>query len=152
MSHLVLRGALLALAAFVAVTALFGAFTVVPGLPPEWLDGSVFPDYTVPAIGLAVVGAAALVAAFAIVVRPEVAGLVSVLAGTMLAVFEFVEIASVGLSIAEHGTDEPVAWLQVVYLVVGLAQMALGFALWRRTRPDRDRRMRTGHHLLGTHA
>jgi hypothetical protein len=152
MTHPVSRGVLFVLAVFVAVTTLFGALSVVPTLPPEWLEGSVFADYTIPAIGLAAVGVVAIVAALALIVRPEIAGLASVLTGAMMVIFELVEIWAVGLAIAEYGVDEPVAWLQVVYLAIGLIQVALGLGLWQATRPERERWMRTGHHLIGTHA
>jgi hypothetical protein len=151
MSHPVMRSVLFVLAAFVAVTTLIGAITVVPTLPLEWLEGSPFADYTIPAIALAGVGIVAAIAALAVAIRPEVAGALAMLAGALMIAFEIVEIVAVGLAIVEHGADEPVAWLQVVYIAVGLAQVALGFALWRVTRPDRERLERTGHHLIGMH-
>lgn len=151
MPHVVSRSLLLVLAVFVAFTTLAGAWAVVPELPPEWIEGSVFPDYTIPAIALGFVGVLAVVAALALIVRPEVAGLLSILTGAAMVIFELVEIAAVGLSIVVHGVDEPVAWLQIVYIAIGLVQMALGFAYWRATTPDRERWLRTGHHLLGSH-
>lgn len=141
---------LFVLAVFVAFTTLFGAWLVVPDLPPEWIDGSVFADYTIPAIALGFVGVLATVATLALIVRPEIAGLLSVLTGAAMVAFELVEIAVVGLSIVVHGADEPVAWLQIVYIAIGLAQMALGFAYWRATTPERERWLRTGHHLIGS--
>jgi hypothetical protein len=152
MGHLSLRVPLLVLAVFVGVTSLFGAISVVPGLPPEWIADGPFADYTIPAIALGSVGCVALVAAIALVARPEVAGVVSIAAGAAMVAFEVVEIAVVGFAIAEHGADEPVAWLQVVYLVIGAFQIGLGYALWRATADDRERRLRTGHHLIGTHS
>jgi hypothetical protein len=151
MTHPFLRGAMFVLAVFVAVTTLFGAVLAVPTLPPEWLEGSVFADYTIPAIGLAAVGVVATVTAIALIVRPEIAGLAAVLSGAMMVTFELVEIWAIGLALAEYGVDEPVAWLQVVYIAIGFAMVALGFGLWRATRPERERWMRTGHRLIGTH-
>jgi hypothetical protein len=150
MSHAMTRSLLLVLAVFVAFTTLFGAWLVVPGLPPEWIEGSIFTDYTIPAIALGFVGILAIVAALALIVRPEVAGLLSILTGAAMVIFESVEIAAVGLSIVVHGVDEPVAWLQIVYIVIGLIQVALGFALWRATTSERERWLRTGHHLIGS--
>jgi hypothetical protein len=66
--------------------------------------------------------------------------------------YQLVEIAVVGLAIVEHGADQPVAWLQVVYLVIGATQMSLGYALWRATADDRERWLRSGHHLIGMHS
>jgi hypothetical protein len=152
MTHPVSRGTQIVLAVFVAATTLFGAFAVVPTLPPEWLEGSIFADYTIPAIGLAAVGVVAIVTVLGLIIRPEIAGLGSVLTGATMIVFELVEIWAVGLAIVEYGADEPVAWLQIVYLGIGLIQVVLGLGLWRATQPERDRWMRTGHHLIGTHA
>jgi hypothetical protein len=152
MGHLSLRVPLLALAIFVGVSSLFGAISVVPDLPPEWIAGGPFPDYTIPAIALGFVGCVAVAAAIALVVRPEVAGIASIASGAAMVAFEVVEIAVVGFAIAEHGADEPVAWLQVVYLVIGAFQMGLGYALWRATADDRERWLRTGHHLIGMHS
>ena len=52
MGHLASRGLLAGLTAFLAVTTIAGAVFVVPTLPPEWLVGSIFTDYTVPAAAL----------------------------------------------------------------------------------------------------
>jgi hypothetical protein len=150
MSHAVTRSLLFVLAVFVAFTTLFGAFAVVPDLPPEWIEGGIFSDYTIPAIALGFVGIIAIVAALALLVRPEVAGLLSILTGAAMVTFELVEIAVVGLAIAEHGVDEPVAWLQIVYIAIGMFQVTLGFALWRATMPERERWLRTGHHVIGS--
>jgi len=153
MSHALARVVLIGLAVFVAFTAIYGAFFVIPDLPREWLDGGPFVDYTIPALALGlVVGPIAIVAAVSAIVRPEVAGLASMVAGATIVLFELVEIAIVGLAIVDYGVDEPVAWLQIVYLLVGMIQVVIGAALWRATSVDRDRWVRTGHHLFGTHA
>lgn len=145
MSHLVSRGVLLVLAAFIAVTAIAGALFVVPALPSEWIDGGPFADYTLPAIALGFVGLLAAVAIVALVIRPDIAGAVAVTTGAALVAFELVEIAVVGLSILEYGVGEPVAWLQVVYLAIGLMTVGAGGALWAATADDRQRRQRTSH-------
>ncbi len=152
MPHVMSRSLSFVLAVFVAFTTLFGAFAVVPGLPPEWIEGSIFADYTIPAIALGFVGILATVTALALLLRPEVAGVLAILTGAAMVIFELVEIAVVGLSIVVHGADEPVAWLQIVYIGIGLVQMAAGSALWRATTPDRERWLRTGHRLLGSHS
>jgi hypothetical protein len=152
MPHVMSRALLFVLAVFVALSSLFGAAIVVPALPLEWIQRGPFTDYTIPAIALGFVGILAIASAISLIIRPEVAGLLAVVAGAAMVAFELVEITVVGLSIVVHGADEPVAWLQIVYIVIGMAQMAVGFALWRATTPDRERWMRTGHHLLGTHS
>lgn len=131
MRHLASRGVLLVLTAFLAVTAIAGAILVVPGLPMEWIEGSIFADYTIPAIALGVVGALAVVALILTIMRPAWAGPSAVAAGVAMIVFELVEIAAVGFSLAEYGIGEPVAWLQVVYIVIGALTALVGAALWR---------------------
>jgi hypothetical protein len=131
MRHLASRGVLLVLTTFLAVTTLAGAVLVVPGLPLEWLEGSIFSDYTIPAIALGVVGALAVVALILTVMRPAWAGPAAVVAGLAMIAFELVEIAVVGFSLAEYGIGEPVAWLQVVYIVIGALTAMVGAAVWR---------------------
>jgi hypothetical protein len=146
MRHLASRGVLAVLTAFIAVTASGGALFVVPGLPLEWLEGSVLSDYTLPALALGFVGGVSAVAFGAVIVRPELAGGVAVVAGLAMIAFELVEIWVVGFSLIDYGFDEPFAWLQVVYLLAGALTAMVGYALWRATTDDRDRRVRTHLH------
>ena len=46
----------------------------------------------------------------------------------MIIVFELVEITAV-----DSGWDQPIAWLGVPYLVAGVQEIALGYALARDT-------------------
>jgi hypothetical protein len=131
MRHLASRGVLLVLLGFLALTALAGAFLVVPGLPMEWIEGSVFSDYTIPAIALGAVGVLSLTALVLTLVRPALGGPAAIVAGAAMIGFELVEIAVVGFSLAEYGISEPVAWLQVVYIVIGALTAIVGAALWR---------------------
>ena len=140
MRHLASRSLLAILTAFLAVTTLAGAFFVVPTLPPEWIAGSIFPDYTVPALALGFVGGLSLVALGAVLLRPDVAGLLAVAAGLAMVAFELVEIAVVGLSLVEYGVDEPVAWLQIVYIAIGLLTAAVGFSLAHAMAEEQERR------------
>ena len=139
MRHYASRGLLGVLTTFIAITAIAGAILVVPTLPPEWLEGSVLDDYAIPAFALGLVGGLAAVTLVALAVRPDVAGLAALVTGVAMVAFELVEIAVVGFSLLEYGVDEPVAWLQVVYLVVGALTAGAGFALWRATAEDRER-------------
>jgi len=143
MRHYASRGLLAVLSGFIAVTAIAGAIFVVPTLPPEWIEGSVLEDYTIPALALALVGGLAAVTLMALVLRPAVAGLFAVVTGLAMVAFEVVEIAVVGFSLIDYGVGEPVAWLQVVYLAVGMLTAGAGFALWRATAEDRERLART---------
>jgi hypothetical protein len=143
MRHLASRGVLAALTAFLALTTIVGATLVVPTLPLEWLEGSVFSDYTIPALALAFVGGLSLVALGTVVFRAEIAGGVAIAAGVAMVAFEIVEIWVVGLSLIEYGADEPVAWLQIVYISLGMVTAAAGLWLWRNTAGDRERQTRT---------
>jgi hypothetical protein len=143
MRHVASRGLLAVLSGFIALTAIAGAFFVVPGLPEEWIDGSVFTDYAIPAIGLGFVGGLALVTFLLVFVRPELAGILAALTGAAMVAFELVEVWAVGFSLVEYGLDQPFAWLQVVYLVVGGSTAVAGVALWQATRADRERSTET---------
>jgi hypothetical protein len=138
MRHIASRGLLAVLSGFIAVTALVGAAFVVPALPLEWLEGSVLADYTIPALALGLVGLSAVVTLAALVVGPEAAGAFAVVTGTAMVIFELVEIWVVGFSLVEYGIGEPVAWLQVIYLVVGTTLAGVGFSLWRATTDERE--------------
>lgn len=146
MPHLVSRGVLFVLAAFLAVTAISGALFVVPGLPMDWIEGGPFADYTMPAVALGFVGALAIVTVVALVIRPEVAGAAAVTTGIAMVAFELVEIGVVGFTLIEDGIGEPVAWLQVAFIAIGLITAGMGGALWAATADDRRRRDRTSTH------
>ncbi len=135
------RIALLGLHGFVAVTAISGAFLVVPTMPLSWLKAGPFDDWTVPAIALGFVGTLAAAAFVAVVSRHPVAAFGSIVAGTAMIVFELVEIGVVGWTLADpelKGYFQ--AWLQPVYLVVGSAQLLLGVRLWFARRRGVTRR------------
>ena len=129
-----LRGTLGALTAFMALTAIQGAIFVVPTMPRSVLHQGVlalFPDFTIPALALGILcGGSALVAFVAVLVRPQLGALASIVAGIVMVVFELVEIVVVGFTPVQTPDQFP-AWLQVVYLVVGGATVILGVRLWK---------------------
>ncbi len=132
MSHWMTRSGIAVLDLILAVTAIFGALTVVPSLPREWIAGSVFSDYTVPALGLGVlVGGSAAVAAVAVLFRSKAGAAAAVVSALMIIGFEVVEIIAVGFSPITHGAGSPQSWLQVVYIALGLVLIALGAGLWQ---------------------
>ena len=127
MTHRVNRIALGMLELFVVLTAVQGAIFVIPNLPPAWIKGSPFADYTVPALALGIVcGGASLIAGLAVMFRPLLGAALSVMAGIVLMAFELVEIAVVGFTLATYGPGTPQAWLQVIYLAVGTTMVLLG--------------------------
>lgn len=132
--HWGLRGTLAGLAAFVALTAIYGAIFVIPTMPRAVLQQGVlalFPNFTIPALGLGVLcGGGALVALITVLLRPRVGALASVVAGAFMIGFELIEILVVGFTPLQTPDQFP-AWLQVVYLVVGGAMVILGARLWK---------------------
>lgn len=125
------RIALLILNAIVAVTAIAGAIWVVPTMPLEWIKAGPFDGWTIPAIALGFVGILAAIAFAAVIARPWLGALASVVAGFAMIAFELVEIAVVGWTPADPALNGNFqAWLQPIYLVVGLAQLLFGVRLW----------------------
>jgi hypothetical protein len=131
--HRLLRGALAALAALVALGAIPGAIVVVPSLPQAWLHQgmiSPFADFTIPALALGVLcGGGALLTFVTVLVRPRLGALVAVAAGLLMVGFEVVEILVVGFTPLLY-PSQPASWLQVVYLGIGAAMVVLGELLW----------------------
>jgi hypothetical protein len=153
------RLTLIGLGLFLGVTAGAGAVAVLPTLPPAWLVGTPFPDDTLPALALAVVvGGGALVGA-ALVLLGRDLGVVSLLVGLAIVIFEVVETLVVGLDvwlralglrpalgpvgasfITIDGIPTPLGvsaplWLQPFYVVLGVAIMALSLRLRARRSP-----------------
>jgi hypothetical protein len=126
------RATLIVLQSFVAFTTMFGAFLVVPSLPLDWLQRGPMTDYTIPAIALGLVGVSAIVSVVLLVLGSTHAPVVTMISGAMMIAFEFVEIAVVGFSVIVHGADNPVSWLQVVYIAIGVVVMALAYRLWHQ--------------------
>ena len=78
-------------------------------------------------------GGSAIAALLALLLRPSLAGLVSIGAGIVITVFALVEITVVGLTIVDYRADQPLARLQIIYLPVGFMEITLGLELWRAT-------------------
>jgi len=130
MGHAATRATTILLQGFVAITAILGALFVVPGLPLDWLQRGPMTDYTLPAVALGLVGVSAVVSIVLLAFERPRAPVATMLSGAMMIAFEFVEITVVGLAIVVHGADNPVSWLQVVYIAIGVTVMMLGYRLW----------------------
>ena len=147
------RLALVGLNLFLGASALLGAVAVVPALPPGWLAGTPFPDYTVPALALGAVGAGALLHRRG-APAPRGMGRPAVPRGRLrrIAAFELVETLVVGLDVWLHalgltaapgkglpgtsleGVPAPLGvplplWLQPAYFALGLVIVALAVRL-----------------------
>ncbi|WP_197429222.1 hypothetical protein [Microbacterium sp. CCH5-D1] len=133
-----LRIALATVAALNLLSALIGMVGLTVGggmgLPPEWLDGSIFDSYVWPGIILGVVvggvQALALVAQFG---RFGVAGAMHAAAGLTMMIWIFVEIAMMLVWSPLHGIFFATGLIQTV-----LAVLALG--AWPRPFFARDSR------------
>lgn len=122
--HNVTRIWLVAVEAFVGLSSISGGTALLRGeldqfVSVDWLAGTPFADYTIPALVLViVVGGSALLAAATAFVHREWAVLVSVVAGLSMAGYEVVEIACIDSKV---GSGLPTALsLQLLYLASGL--------------------------------
>jgi hypothetical protein len=128
------RIGLLVLSGFVAISAISGAIWVVPTMPLDWIKAGPFTDWTIPAAALGFVGGLAAATFVALLVRAWAGALVSIIGGLAMVIFEVVEIGVVGWTLSDPGPSYFQSWLQLVYLVVGSAQVLLGLRLWAATR------------------
>ncbi len=125
------RLALAVLDGFLAVMAAWGALLVVPQLQASLLRHGPFTDFTVPALGLGLVAALALVGAIASFVRPLLAAGVSLLAGGAVVIFEIVEASVIGslLDVPPGMPDQGYValWMQPFFAFVGVAIVLIAF-------------------------
>jgi hypothetical protein len=136
-NHEVIRIVLLAIAAFIATSAVAGGVGLLGGVvfgyevPLAWLAGTPFPDYAVPGLALAiVVGGSSLLAAASVFIHREWALLASVVAGLVMDGYLIVEMVSIN---SKLGDALPISLaVQLFYLVLGLVLIGLGGYLWIR--------------------
>jgi len=99
MKHKRIRIAIVALAAFIALSAIGGGIAMLAGamqFPLEWLRNTPFSDYTIPALVLAmVIGGSSLLAAVTVFTGREVGVLTSLAAGLIMAGYEVVEVVTI---------------------------------------------------------
>jgi hypothetical protein len=124
--HKTARVALIIVAGFAAVSALGGGLMVASGwpyqFPAAWLEGTPFPDYTLPGLILGVVvGGSALLATVALLKNVRWAALASIAAGAIMMGWIVGEI--VLLNVAGF------TWLWPLYFGVGLVMALLGLRL-----------------------
>jgi hypothetical protein len=136
---------LIGLLLFLGIGAVIGAVAVIPTLPREWLLDTPFPDYTVPALALGLIGVSALASAALLLAHVEWGVALSAAVGVGIAVFEVVESLVVGLDYWLHAlglgpAPSPIAgaesvgallgipiplWLQPFYFVLGVIIVGL---------------------------
>jgi hypothetical protein len=145
---------------FLGATAVYGGVLVIPTLPPEWLRGTPFPDWTLPQVALTGVGLVALAGAAGLVFRPRFGVRATALAGGTISFFEVVQVLSLSLGNwlglagfdfgnrveveGYAGTIHPALWLQPFYCALGLAML---FFAWRARRSTAPRTMRAAPRL-----
>ena len=144
------RIVLIGLQLFLGIGAVIGAVSVIPTLPREWLLGTPFADYTLPAFALGLLGLGAFASAALLVFQVEWGVLLSVAVGVGIAIFEIVETLVVGLDYWLHAlrlgpAPTPIAgaesvgallgipiplWLQPFYFILGVIIVALALRLY----------------------
>lgn len=131
MSNRLLRMVLALLTGFIALTASGGGIALSVGLedsrfPLDWLRGTPFPDYTIPALILAVVvGGSALVACILVLRRHRRRFLASVVAGVIMMGYIAVEYL-----ILRQEPPGPTS-IEMFYFALGALIVALTGYCWR---------------------
>lgn len=116
---------------FVALTAIGGGLALLSGaegarFPLEWLQGTPFNSYTLPALLLTlVVGGSALLASIAIFRNLKNSVIFSFIAGSMLMGFIVVEIL-----ILRQTPPGPTP-IEILYVALGLAIWLLAGLIWK---------------------
>jgi hypothetical protein len=120
------RIVLIAVALFTGIMAVVGTVGLLSGawsrdVPVEWLRGSPFSSYVIPALALLVlVGGSSFLAAFLLLARHHLGEPAALLAGTILVVFEIVEYLVIGLTF----------FLQPLMFALGLLLLGLAAHRW----------------------
>lgn len=116
------------IAGFIALTAIGGGIAILIGadpFPAEWLAGTPFPDYTIPALLLSVVvGGSALMATILIFMRGAKGVLVAMAAGIIMMGYIMVEVL-----ILKQAPPGPTP-IEIMYFSLGLLLLGLGAYLW----------------------
>jgi peptidoglycan/LPS O-acetylase OafA/YrhL len=124
-----LRIAIGLLAGFVTLSAVGGGVVMLTGLdsfPLDWLEGTTFPSYTLPAHVLAIiVGGTALIALVATLRDNPLSGSFAVIAGFILMGFITIEVL-----ILEQQPPGPTP-TEIFYFVIGAILFLLGMGLVR---------------------
>lgn len=122
---------LVALEAFVTLTAIYGAAFSVSS---EWRQYDLIAPFTDSAnftLALGIVcGGGALIALISVLAWPAIGAIASMIVGAAVATFALVEMLIVGFT-AILNPAQPAVWFLVFYIVAGLAIVLLGARLWK---------------------
>lgn len=119
---------LIVFTSFLALTAVLGGLVLFTGFyapPLDMLQGSLFNDYTVPALSLTVmVGGSAIFAAVLLFRRSKFDMLFATTAGIIIMCFEFVEMLVIG------SPAGPARFMQVFYFGLGISIVIAALGTW----------------------
>jgi len=119
---------LIVLTIFLSLTAVLGGIALVANFyppPVEMLQGSMFKDFTIPGLALAViVGGSALFAAILLFRKSKFDTMAAATAGIIIMFFEFVEILIIG------SPAGPARFMQIFYFGLGTAVMVASLGTW----------------------
>lgn len=119
---------LIVLTSFLALTAVLGGLVLSTGFyapPAEMLQGSMFGDYTIPALSLTViVGGSATFATVLLFRRNKFDILFATTAGIIIMFFEFVEMLVIG------SPAGPSRFMQVFYFGLGTSIVIAAMGIW----------------------
>ncbi|HEX6349141.1 MAG TPA: hypothetical protein VF160_07090 [Candidatus Dormibacteraeota bacterium] len=123
-------GVLLALQ---GIGAIGGAIFVVPNLSVDNLKSAIFPDYTIPALGLGVlVGGGSLLALLLLLVHSRYEAFTAAGAGLAVMLFEVVEVTAMKGSVFTDPGQLPL-WQQPLWFLIGavIVLLAVGISSTR---------------------
>ncbi len=138
MKHIVIKIALVAIEAFIGLSAIFGGIALLTGafhfdqwIPVAWLAGTPFSDYTIPGLFLLImVGGGMLLAATTVFVKREWAVLLQASMGLVMIGFEVVEVAIIDRY--AQVVVPPTIVQQILISTLGLLIFGLAGYLWMR--------------------
>lgn len=115
---------------FIALTALAGGFMFVKdpsgaamGFHVSMLEGSIFPNYLIPGLFLFLVnGLGSLIGALLSFTKKRSAGPAAIVLGATLLAWLVIQVIAI----------RAINWVQGLYFVLGLAELALGMRVSRR--------------------
>ncbi|MGF1488353.1 MAG: hypothetical protein ACFBSE_14805 [Prochloraceae cyanobacterium] len=123
------RIGIVTIAGFIALTAIGGGIAMLIGVdkfPLEWLEGTPFKDYTIPALILAIaVGGSSLLAAITVVTHRKNSPFATILAGIIMSGYITVEVL-----ILKQNPPGPTI-IEDVYFILGGLLFVLGILLYR---------------------
>lgn len=119
---------LIVLSVFLSLTAIPGGIALMANFytpPVEMLAGSMFKDFTIPGLSLAlIVGGSALFAAIQLLRKSKFEIIFSAATGVIIMFFEFVEMLAIG------SPAGPARFMQILYFGLGTAIVIASVGTW----------------------